>query len=98
MTYKIQQFFEGSWIFVTRAGPTLANAKASLGGYKRSYPSDKYRLVGLGENGKITDIKKTVLRDAAGRFQQVCTGCGVHPADKPSSLCPGCEAYRDHQG
>lgn len=26
-----------------------------------------------------------------------CEGCGVNPADPPSRLCPGCDAYRDHQ-
>jgi hypothetical protein len=26
-----------------------------------------------------------------------CTGCGIHWADPPSALCPGCQAYREHQ-
>jgi hypothetical protein len=26
-----------------------------------------------------------------------CDDCGVHWADPPSALCPGCEAYREHQ-
>ena len=26
-----------------------------------------------------------------------CSGCGKHWADPPSDLCPGCEAYREHQ-
>ena len=27
----------------------------------------------------------------------LCDGCGVHLSDPPSRLCPGCEAYREHQ-
>lgn len=26
-----------------------------------------------------------------------CEECGQYPADAPSPLCPGCEAYREHQ-
>ena len=26
-----------------------------------------------------------------------CADCGIYPADPPSLLCPGCEAYREHQ-
>jgi hypothetical protein len=26
-----------------------------------------------------------------------CADCGLHYADPPSRLCPGCEAYREHQ-
>lgn len=29
--------------------------------------------------------------------RQRCDDCGVHWADPPSALCPGCEAYREHQ-
>ena len=25
-----------------------------------------------------------------------CAACGIYPADPPSSLCPGCEAYKEH--
>jgi hypothetical protein len=25
-----------------------------------------------------------------------CVGCGQNPADPPSKLCPGCQAYREH--
>ena len=27
----------------------------------------------------------------------MCEDCGERPADLPSRLCPGCEAYREHQ-
>lgn len=26
-----------------------------------------------------------------------CSDCGIYWADYPSDLCPGCEAYREHQ-
>lgn len=26
-----------------------------------------------------------------------CEECGSYPADLPSKLCPGCEAYKEHQ-
>lgn len=26
-----------------------------------------------------------------------CEECGARPSDPPSRLCPGCEAYREHQ-
>lgn len=27
----------------------------------------------------------------------MCEGCGVNRSDPPSPLCPGCQAYREHQ-
>lgn len=27
----------------------------------------------------------------------ICEGCGQDYADPPGVLCPGCEAYKDHQ-
>lgn len=27
----------------------------------------------------------------------LCDGCGKYPADPPSHLCPGCQAYQEHQ-
>jgi Holliday junction resolvase len=27
----------------------------------------------------------------------ICEGCGASRADPPSKLCPGCQAYREHQ-
>lgn len=26
-----------------------------------------------------------------------CAECGIYRADPPSKVCPGCEAYREHQ-
>lgn len=34
---------------------------------------------------------------AAAKRPPVCEGCGVNRADPPSALCPGCQAYREHQ-
>lgn len=31
------------------------------------------------------------------RRPPICEGCGKDRADPPSKLCPGCQAYRDHQ-
>jgi len=31
------------------------------------------------------------------KMPPVCDGCGKGYADQPSKLCPGCQAYRDHQ-
>ena len=27
----------------------------------------------------------------------LCSECGMNRADYPSDLCPGCEAYQEHQ-
>lgn len=27
----------------------------------------------------------------------LCAECGVYRSDPPSRLCPGCQAYREHQ-
>ena len=29
---------------------------------------------------------------------EMCEECGEYPADLPSKLCVGCDAYRDHTG
>jgi hypothetical protein len=31
------------------------------------------------------------------RIVVMCEECGKNPADLPSRICPGCEAYREHQ-
>ena len=28
---------------------------------------------------------------------ELCADCGMCQADPPSKLCPGCEAYQEHQ-
>jgi hypothetical protein len=27
----------------------------------------------------------------------LCEGCRINPSDPPSRLCPGCQAYDEHQ-
>lgn len=51
---------------------------------------------------RIGDASFTVEALLAGTaFEQLvperCEGCGINYADPPSKLCPGCQAYRDHQ-
>lgn len=43
-----------------------------------------------GKDGKFRDIQ-TYKR------APLCAGCGKYRADPPSALCPGCEAYAEHQ-
>lgn len=31
------------------------------------------------------------------RKTALCGECGIYPADPPSRLCPGCEAYQEHR-
>jgi len=31
------------------------------------------------------------------RLPPICSVCGVNRADPPSRLCPGCQAYAEHQ-
>ena len=46
--------------------------------------------------------KTTDELDAADEFYEslikpkLCSDCGLYPADLPSHICPGCEAYREH--
>lgn len=54
--------------------------------------------------GNIPDLKELLRlqldrRRLVPRFAKpkMCANCGVYPADPPSSLCPGCAAYREHQ-
>jgi predicted Zn-ribbon and HTH transcriptional regulator len=36
-------------------------------------------------------------RGEAMRKPPLCADCGERQSDPPSKLCPGCEAYREHQ-
>lgn len=45
---------------------------------------------------KLKDLLKE--RNKKGRLKPLkCIECGNNYADFPSKLCPGCEAYREHQ-
>ena len=39
-----------------------------------------------------------VAREKRAVLLNLCKDCGINPADPPSRLCPGCEAYRAHTG
>lgn len=36
-------------------------------------------------------------RDCKYVYLKMCSECGVNPADPPGDLCPGCDAYKEHQ-
>lgn len=46
---------------------------------------------------KIGDVNVTFT---VGRIRKPrkCEECGINPADTPSRLCVGCDAYREHTG
>lgn len=46
--------------------------------------------VACGHDGRSSEFD-------SGKKPVLCEGCGINRADPPSRLCPGCEAYRDHQ-
>jgi hypothetical protein len=35
--------------------------------------------------------------EPAPRLPTMCASCGKYRSDPPSRLCPGCEAYQEHQ-
>lgn len=46
------------------------------------------------------DEHKELLRDADREYRKrapICESCGVNRSDPPSKLCPGCQAYQEHQ-
>ena len=48
--------------------------------------------------GSSADPLIVIARAALeGKPVVMCEDCGERPADLPSRLCPGCEAYREHQ-
>lgn len=32
------------------------------------------------------------------KYRKMCEECGKYPADWPSKLCAGCNAYKEHTG
>ena len=57
--------------------------------------SPESHLGTLGDRPVIEAGKVRVAR--VYRAPPMCDGCRVNRADPPSKLCPGCQAYRDHQ-
>ena len=39
---------------------------------------------------------KELSQETGHILYRLCIECGEYPADDPSPLCPGCEAYKDH--
>lgn len=50
-----------------------------------------------GEEEATTKVLCDLARRVAAE-ERMCEDCGERPADPPSRLCPGCEAYREHTG
>lgn len=77
----------------------------NIHGHTHSYvlPDDRYINVSA-EQINYTPVswdelkKKMLLRAFSGNdgVPPLCIGCGKNSADPPSSLCPGCQAYHDH--
>ena len=49
------------------------------------------------------EINRRRLMEARKKEQRkreaaLCEECGIYPADLPSKLCAGCDAYREHTG
>jgi hypothetical protein len=51
-------------------------------------------VVSLIMRGKPVPVDHPFLVE---RRRKRCIECGTNYADPPSRLCPGCEAYREHQ-
>lgn len=54
------------------------------------------------ETGESETLKQLRADLAAARAElelipKICSECGIYPADLPSDICSGCEAYHDHQ-
>jgi hypothetical protein len=47
-----------------------------------------------------TQVGPVAVTFTVGRIKRVkkCEECRKYPADLPSRLCPGCDAYREHTG
>ena len=51
----------------------------------------------MSQKHKGNDAKPTKAGKLTAQRPKLCIDCGIYPADPPSSRCPGCEAYREHQ-
>ena len=59
-----------------------------LGDHQR--PSAKTAAFFLAKHGRKASLGEILLGSV------ICQECGVYPADYPSRICPGCEAYHEH--
>ncbi len=54
---------------------------------------------GLARAEKLSKKRRSEIARTAAQarwHKQLCAECGKYPADSSSSLCAGCEAYREH--
>jgi hypothetical protein len=61
--------------------------------------SDSFPVASLGRRRPQCGppLGSTAATLYCGMRRKRCAGCGVNWADPPSSLCPGCQAYAEHQ-
>ncbi len=62
---------------------------------REGYPSSRDQRVAFIASRREADAFLANHQDA--RQPIMCDNCGKHTADLPSCLCPGCEAYQEHQ-
>jgi rubrerythrin len=56
-----------------------------------------YRMITEGQMGYRTTRRQMKNLDKKPQYPMLCEECGKNYADPPSRVCPGCEAYREHQ-
>lgn len=61
--------------------------------HERDYPS----LIHGPLCGRAADEIERLVALSSDDGKVLCEECGVYPADLPSKICPGCEAYQEHQ-
>ena len=62
---------------------------------------EKHRIMGCkcpdcNGTGIIEGAKNTEQQVQPDNSPKMCEECGQYPADLPSNLCCGCDAYKDH--
>lgn len=45
----------------------------------------------------VADSRRYERMKINAKRPKLCDECGIYRADPPSKLCPGCQAYREHQ-
>ena len=57
-------------------------------------PDDE--CIAIDDGGLILESDFAYIEAGGWPDDPVCEDCGINPADPPSRICPGCEAYREH--